>query len=110
MCDQKLIPVTNGVSVAPNFQLFTQVPLPGRYHALVVDDLNLSGNPNDVYYGEKAGVPNMPVGLYDSTGRLVYTASDRRERHVRCDDAVHQHLQLPATGRSVPECVPVRGQ
>ena len=73
LCDTKLVPVTNGVSVAPNFSLFTQVPLPGRYHTLVVDDLNLSGNQADIYYGEKAGIPNMPVGLYDSTGRLVYT-------------------------------------
>ncbi len=75
LCDVKLIPVTNGVSVAPNFNLFTAVPLPGRYHALVVDDLNVSGNPADIYYGEKAGIPNMPIGLYDNTGRLVYTGT-----------------------------------
>ena len=75
LCDMKLIPVNNGVSVAPNFSLFTQVPLPGRFHALVVDDLNLSGNQKDIYYGEKAGVANMPVGLYDSAGRLVYTGT-----------------------------------
>ena len=73
LCDAKLVPVNNGVSVAPNFTFFTSVPLPGRFHTLVIDDLNLSHDPRDTTYGEKLGVKNMPVGIYDSTGRLDFT-------------------------------------
>ncbi|NJD05338.1 MAG: DUF11 domain-containing protein [Methylococcaceae bacterium] len=73
LCNVKLINVANGVSIAPNFNYFTDVPLPGRHWGLIVDDLNFSSNVKSLDLGEKAGVPFAPVGIYDWANKLVYT-------------------------------------
>ncbi len=73
LCNVKMVPVQNGKSIAPNFNFFTDVPIPGRLYGLVTDDLNLSTRPSELLFGEKAGVANMPVGFYDYSGRLVTT-------------------------------------
>jgi hypothetical protein len=72
-CDVKLVTVTDQRSVAPIFTLFTEVPIPGRWNGYIVDDLNLSTNRQDLFFGEKAGIEHMPIGIYDFTHRLVYT-------------------------------------
>ncbi|MCB9419941.1 MAG: IPT/TIG domain-containing protein [Ardenticatenaceae bacterium] len=74
LCDTKLVPLNNGRSIVPTFNLFTDVPLPSRFWGLIVDDLNFSSNPQSLLYGEKAGVPFAPVGIYDFANRLVATA------------------------------------
>ena len=74
VCDTKLVPLANGKSIAPTFNVFTDVPLPGHFWGLLVDDLNFSSDPHQINFGEKAGVPFAPVGIYDYTNRLVYTA------------------------------------
>ena len=73
ICDTQLVTLKDQYSATPNFHFFTDVPVPGRFHGLVTDDLTLSSNPKELFYGEKLGIPNMPVGLYDYTGRLVDT-------------------------------------
>ena len=73
LCDMKLVRVSSGRSVAPTFNFFTEVPLPTRFWGLLVDDLNFSTDPKSLMYGEKAGVPFAPVGIYDYTNRLVAT-------------------------------------
>jgi hypothetical protein len=73
LCDTKLVPLANGRSIVPTFNVFTKVPLPARFWGLVVDDLNFSSDPHQISYGEKAGVPFAPVGIYDFTNRLEYT-------------------------------------
>jgi hypothetical protein len=73
LCDVKLVTVSEGRSIAPAFSFFTPVPLPGRHWGLILDDLNISTNPMDMTYGEKAGIPNAPIGIYDFTNRLVKT-------------------------------------
>lgn len=73
LCDMKLIPVQNGKSIAPNFNFFTDVPLPSRYMGLTSDNLNISVDPRSTMFGEIANVPSSPVGVYDFAGRLVYT-------------------------------------
>jgi hypothetical protein len=73
LCDTKLVPLANGRSIVPTFNVFTDVPLPGRFWGLVVDDLNFSSDPHQINYGEKAGVGFAPVGIYDNSNRLVYT-------------------------------------
>lgn len=73
-CEMKLVRVSNGRSIAPTFNVFTDVPIPGRFWGLIVDDLNFSTDPKSLLYGEKAGVPFAPVGIYDWTNRLVATA------------------------------------
>ena len=69
----KLVTLGNGKSVAPAFNLFTDVPLPGRFWFIMIDDLNFSSNPKSITFGEKAGIPFAPVGIYDYTDRLITT-------------------------------------
>jgi hypothetical protein len=88
LCDTRLVTVRNGRSATPNFHFKTfsgfdaagnalkagaGVPLPGRIFGIAVDDLNLSVNPKELFYGEKYGIPNMPIGIYDFSNRLVKT-------------------------------------
>ena len=74
LCDQKLVHVSDGRSIAPTFNMFTDVPIPARFWGLLVDDLNFSADKKSLLYGEKAGIPNAPVGIYDYTNRLVTTS------------------------------------
>ncbi len=73
LCNVKLVQLTNGKSVVPVFHLFTDVPMPTRFWGLIVDDLTFSADPRSLLYGEKAGVPFAPVGIYDYTNRLITT-------------------------------------
>lgn len=73
LCNVKLVALANGRSIAPAFNLFTDVPIPGRLWFIMIDDLNFSSNPKSITYGEKAGMPFAPVGIYDWTNRLVTT-------------------------------------
>ena len=90
LCDVKLVTVSDQRSVAPAFNLFTPTPIPGRHWGLILDDLTLSTNPFEMTYGEKAGIPNAPIGIYDFTNRL---------RKVTWSDP-HGYFQalLPSTG------------
>lgn len=74
LCDTKLVHLSDRKSIAPGFNVFTDVPLPVRFWGLIVDDLNFSSNPQSLLYGEKMGLPFAPVGIYDYTNRLIYTA------------------------------------
>ncbi|MBI4933608.1 MAG: IPT/TIG domain-containing protein [Actinobacteria bacterium] len=73
-CDVKLVKVQPRRSIAPIFHVYTDVPLPTRFVGYIIDDLSVSTDPKSTVYGEKAGMPNVPVGAYDYRGRLVYTA------------------------------------
>ena len=73
VCDVKLVHLSDRKSIAPGFNLYTDVPLPGRFWGLTVDDLNFSSNSKSTAYGEKLPVAFNPVGIYDYTNRLIYT-------------------------------------
>jgi parallel beta-helix repeat protein len=73
LCDVKLIHLGDSKSIAPGFNFFTDVPLPGRFWGLIVDDLNFSSNPQSTAYGEKLPLSFAPVGIYDYTNRLITT-------------------------------------
>ncbi|MBM0237664.1 IPT/TIG domain-containing protein [Micromonospora sp. ATA32] len=73
LCDTKLVQVRGGQASAPNFNLFTPVPLPTHFWGLVINDLGLTRDKRSSNYGEAEGIPNVPVGLYDFAGRLVDT-------------------------------------
>ncbi|HEX5335740.1 MAG TPA: IPT/TIG domain-containing protein, partial [Propionicimonas sp.] len=73
-CDMKLVDLNNGKSIVPMFNVFTDVPVPSRLRGLVVDDLNFSTDKRTTLYGDKAGVPYAPVGIYDFANRLVHTS------------------------------------
>ncbi len=74
LCNMKMVRLANGKSVAPTFEVFTDVPLPGRFWGLAVDDLNFASDAKSLMYGEKNGIPFAPVGIYDYSNTLVHTA------------------------------------
>ena len=74
MCDTKLVRVNNGKSIVPIFNIFTDVPVPARLRAVIIDDLQFSNDPRSVMYGEKKGLAFAPVGFYDFNNQLEYTA------------------------------------
>jgi hypothetical protein len=75
LCDQKLVTVRGGQSTAPNFNLFTEVPLPTHFFGLTINDLGLSNDLRSIQYGEAQPLPGVPMGIYDWAGRLVDTVS-----------------------------------
>jgi len=72
-CSDKLVTVRTGQATAPNFSLFTDVPIPTHFWGLTLNDLGLTLDKRSVNYGEAQGLPFVPVGLYDWSGRLVDT-------------------------------------
>ena len=72
-CDAKLVTVRGNQAVAPNFNLFTQVPLPTHFWGLTINDLALSNDKHQLGYGEAQPLPHVPMGIYDWAGRLVDT-------------------------------------
>lgn len=89
LCDSRLVTVQVGKSVAPSFFLFTPVPIPGKMWGLINDDLNLSTDPKEIMFGEKRGLANVPIGVYDFTNRLITT--------VISDPNGFYELLLPST-------------
>ncbi len=73
LCNDKLVTVRAGQATAPNFNLFTDVPIPTHFWGLTLNDLGLTLDKRSVNYGEAQGLPFVPVGLYDWAGRLVDT-------------------------------------
>ncbi|MDX6619260.1 MAG: large repetitive protein, partial [Gaiellales bacterium] len=73
LCDVRLVTVQDRKSIAPTFNLFTPVPIPGKFWGLINDDLNLQFDPTSINYGEVAGIPHVPVTIYDFSNRPVDT-------------------------------------
>jgi hypothetical protein len=73
LCDVRLVTLNNGKSIAPTFNLFTAVPIPGKWKGYIIDDLTVSTDPTSINFGEKAGIFNIPIGVYDFTNRLLTT-------------------------------------
>ncbi|MEO9237556.1 MAG: hypothetical protein ABI418_05640, partial [Jatrophihabitantaceae bacterium] len=71
-CDVHLIHVGGGQSVAPNFYLYTDVPIPTTFIVQNFDDTNLSTTKSETQYGDAAPIPNSPEGVYDWHGNLAY--------------------------------------
>ncbi|MCB8944474.1 MAG: pectin esterase [Ardenticatenaceae bacterium] len=80
-CNRRFVTVHAGQNAAADFYLLPDfepgevVPIPGRIYGFALDDLNIETDPNRIYYGEKRGIPNTPVGIRDFTGRLVAMAN-----------------------------------
>ena len=72
-CGAKLVGLRANQATAPNFSLFTDVPIPTHFWGLTLNDLGLTLDKRSVNYGEAQGLPFVPVGLYDWSGRLVDT-------------------------------------
>jgi len=74
-CDTKIVTVSTGRSVAPGFNVFTDVQIPGKWKGYIIDDLNVSVNSQDLFFGEKAPFPLGAVGIYDHVNDLVTTVT-----------------------------------
>jgi hypothetical protein len=76
-CDMKLFNVQAGQSVAPNFHVHTSVdiPLPAHFWGYIVDDISVETNRKSTNLGEVHGIPGVPVGIYDWTGRRNYSVN-----------------------------------
>lgn len=72
-CQDKLVTVRSGQTTAPNFNLFTDVPIPTHFWGLTINDLGLQLDTRSTGLGEAQGLPFVPIGLYDWAGRLVDT-------------------------------------
>jgi hypothetical protein len=70
-CDMKLLNIQAGQSIAPDFHVHTvvDVPLPAHYWGYIVDDVSVDTNRKSTNMGEVHGLPGVPVGVYDWTGR-----------------------------------------
>jgi hypothetical protein len=76
-CDMKLLNIQAGQSIAPNFHVHTavDVPLPAHFWGYIVDDVSVETNRKSTNIGEVHGIPGVPIGVYDWTGRRTYTAA-----------------------------------
>ncbi len=72
-CADKLVTVRAAQATAPNFNLFTPVPIPTHFWGVTLNDLGLTFDKRSVNYGEAQGLPFVPVGLYDWAGHLKDT-------------------------------------
>jgi hypothetical protein len=72
LCSTKLVTLNNGKSIAPTFNLFTPVMIPGKWKGYIIDDLLISTNAMDLNFGEKAGLA-LPIGVYDFKNNLLMT-------------------------------------
>jgi hypothetical protein len=73
LCTDKLVTVRGQQAVAPNFNLFTPVPIPTHFWGLTINDLGLSWDKRSIQYGEAQGLPGVPMGIYDFSGNLLDT-------------------------------------
>jgi hypothetical protein len=76
-CDEKLLNIQAGQSIAPNFHVHTAVdiPLPAHFWGYIVDDISVETNRKSTNLGEVHGIPGAPVGIYDWTGRRNYSVN-----------------------------------
>jgi hypothetical protein len=72
-CDVKLLHQAAGQAIAPNFHVWTDVPIATKFSGYIVDDVSVSSDRRSTTQGEVQGIANSPVGIYDWTGREVHS-------------------------------------
>ena len=108
-CQYKLIHVEAGQSVAPNFLLYTDVPIPAKYYGYVTDDVSVSTDRRD-RPRRGAGHRQRPGGSLRLDEPSAHGDRHRLQRPVRGAHALDEQLQLPGAGGPVCGHVPLRGQ
>ena len=91
------IPIYHGIIRAswPEYYTFNARALVEHWF-IIIDDLNFSSNPKSTTFGEKAGMPFVPVGIYDYTDRLVKTVESDYNGLAGVKDVVPgQAIALP---------------
>ena len=77
LCDQKLVHVSNGRSIAPTFNLFTDVPVPARFWGLLVDDLDFSADKKSLLTTSARGASPRPPNGSPSRPRRRHLSRSR---------------------------------
>lgn len=70
-CDMKAVDMQPGRNPAPNFFLYTEVPVAGHGVGFILDDLSSEFDVNAPTFGEKHAPPHLPVSIRDWTGREI---------------------------------------
>jgi parallel beta-helix repeat protein len=79
LCDKRLIELKNGQNANADFFLMSNqangvdVEAPGRIVGFVPDDVYFERDKKSMWYGEPRALANIPIGVYDYTGRLLTT-------------------------------------
>lgn len=60
-----------GMNTRPDPLVSIGVPLAGEIEGGVFDDVNIDSNPASLLFLEKAGIPGVPVGVYDHLGYFL---------------------------------------
>lgn len=74
LCDRKQVVVKNGNAgnnAAANFFMFTEVPMAANITGAILDDLANAISVTSPAFGEKYGIPHVPVSFRDWTGKEV---------------------------------------
>lgn len=90
-CELKEVTVQASANAASDFHLFTEVPIPGRIKGLVTDNVNLEIKKILAWFGDKPGVPRIPVAVRDFKGKEI--------ARVYTDDEGMFDVLLPSTHR-----------
>jgi hypothetical protein len=90
-CDEKVLHLDQGRSIAPLFEFMTPVQMPGIHWGLLIDDLSQSVDPTQVLYGDNAPGANLPINWYDWSHRFV--------RGTVADPDGFYEVMLPSSNR-----------
>ena len=71
LCDAKLVTLRDGQQAAPDFHFFTEAPVAGHVHGIVLDDTTNETDPNAPTFGEKYAPPFLGVAIRDWQGREI---------------------------------------
>lgn len=71
LCNMKVVRLNSGANAAADFHLFTEVPASARVIGTVMDDITNNFDPNTPTFGEKFGVPWLPVSFRDYLGKEI---------------------------------------
>ena len=88
-CDRKLIKLSNGKNAAGDFFMFTEVPKAARVVGFANNDRGAEFNQASPIFGEKLGVPWIPVSFRDWTGQELF--------RVYADEWGNYNALLPST-------------
>ena len=102
--------VSNRRSIAPTFNMFTDVPIPGRFWGLIVDDLNFSSDKKSLLLRREGRHPvraGRHLRLHEPPG---HDGRVGLQRPVRRPAALHQPHQLPDPLGRLRQPLPLRRQ
>ena len=71
LCDRREVVLTDQMQGKADFFIFTKTPKAAKYTGMILDDLSSEFNTTKPDYGEKYGVPFLPVSFRDFNGLEV---------------------------------------